>query len=85
MLPHSFKTAPCVCVCVLLYLMDEVSYVSWVGGSGADGVLVVMMEGPLIHTSDPHFDTLWLQGIRLLQLTQIIVLGAHRRHTCTRW
>lgn len=58
--------------------MDEVSYVSWVGGSGAKGILVVMMEGPLIQTSDPHFDTLWLQGIRLLQLTQIIVLNTYK-------
>lgn len=61
----------------VLYLVDEVSYVSWVGGCRADRVLVVMMEGPLIEASDPHLDTLWLQGIRLLQLTQIVVLNTH--------
>lgn len=63
--------------CMWPYLVDEVSYVSWVGGSRADGVLVVMMEGPLIQASDSHLDTLGLQGIRLLQLTQIIVLDTH--------
>lgn len=61
---------------LLLYLMDEVAYVSWVGGCRADGVLVVVMEGPLIQTSDPHFDALWLQGVRLLQLAQVVVLNS---------
>ena len=61
-------------ICMLSYLMDEVSYVSWVRGSRTERVLVVMMERPLIHTSDPHLDTVWLQGIRLLQLTEVIIL-----------
>lgn len=56
--------------------MDEISYISWLRGSRAEGVLVVMVEGPLVQTSDPHFDTLWLQRIRLLQLAQVIVLNA---------
>jgi len=65
----------CVRVCVLPYLVDEVSNVSWVGGGRADGVLVVMVERPLIQTSDPHLDALWLQGVGLLQLTQVVVLN----------
>lgn len=60
--------------------MDEVSYVSWVGGGGTDGVLVVTMERPLIQTSDPHLDTLRVQSVRLLQLTQIVVLNTHGKH-----
>lgn len=60
--------------------MDEISDVSWVGGSGAEGVLVVVMEGSLIQTSDPHFDTLWLQGVGLLQLTQVVVLNTQHHH-----
>lgn len=72
--------------CLLSYLMDKISYVSWVGGSRAEGVLVVMMERPFIQTSDPHFDTFWLQGIWLLQLTQIVVLHTHTQsHTVTHW
>lgn len=63
--------------CLLPYLVDKVAYVSWVGGCGAERVLVVMVEGPLIQTSDPHFDALWLQGIRLLQLAKVIVLHTH--------
>lgn len=57
--------------------MDEVSNISWVGGSRADGVLVVMVERPLIQSSDSHLDALWLQGIRLLKLTQVVVLNTH--------
>lgn len=54
--------------------MNEISYVSWVGGCRSEGVLVVMVEGPLIQTSYPYLDTLWLKGVWLLELTQIIVL-----------
>ena len=60
---------------MLLYLVNEVSNVSWVGSRRPEGVLMVMMDRPLIQTSDPHFDTFWLQGIRLLQLTKIVVLN----------
>lgn len=60
---------------MLPYLVDEVSDVSRVRCSRAEGVLVVMMERPLIHPSDPHLDALWLQGVRLLQLTQVVVLN----------
>lgn len=62
---------------MLSYLVDEVSNVSWMGGCRAKGVLVVVVEGPLIQASDTHFDTLWLHSIRLLQLTQVVVLKQH--------
>lgn len=62
------------------YLMDELSNVSWVGCSRAEGVLVLVMEGPLIQPPNPHLHALRLQSIRLLQLTQIVVLMTPKRH-----
>lgn len=62
------------------YLMDELSNVSWVGCSRAEGVLVLVMEGPLIQPPNPHLHALRLQSIRLLQLTQIVVLVTQKRH-----
>lgn len=62
------------------YLMDELSNVSWVGCSRAEGVLVLVMEGPLIQPPNPHLHALRLQSIRLLQLTQIVVLMTQKRH-----
>lgn len=62
------------------YLMDELSNVSGVGCSRAEGVLVLVMEGPLIQPPNPNLHALRLQSIRLLQLTQIVVLMAQKRH-----
>lgn len=65
--------------------MDELSDVSWVGRSRAEGVLVVVMEGPLVQSPDPHLHALRLQSIRLLQLTQVVVLKAQQRHKNLVW
>ena len=59
------------------YLVDDVADVSGVGGAGAYGVLVVVAQGSLIQTPDANLHTLWLQGVRLLELTQVVVLDTH--------
>lgn len=71
----------CLCSCQIIstvanwsYLMDEVPDVSGVRGRRPQWVLVVVVQGPLVQTSDAHLDALWLQSVGLLQLTQVIVL-----------
>ncbi|TNN77445.1 hypothetical protein EYF80_012259 [Liparis tanakae] len=39
-----------------------------------------MVERPLVQTSDPHLDALGLQGVGLLQLTQVVVLNTPNKH-----
>lgn len=58
------------------YLMDEVPDVSRVGGGGAQWVLVLVVQGPLVQAADAHLDALGLQSVGLLQLTEVVVLQA---------
>lgn len=58
--------------------MDEVPDVSRVGHDRSDWVLGLRDDGTLIHPAD----TWWLaddvlQGVRLLQLAQVVVLHIH--------
>lgn len=59
--------------------MDEVPDVSRVGHDRSDGVLGFGDDGTFVHPAD----TRWLaddvfQGVRLLQLAQVVVLRSHR-------
>lgn len=69
----------CVCVCMCVcYLIDEVSNVSRVRRGRSDRVLRLRVQRSLIQSADPNgLHALRVHSVRLLQLTQIIILNTH--------
>lgn len=59
--------------------MDKVPNVSRVGHDRSDWILGLWDDGTFIHPADTRrFADDVLQGVRLLQLAQVVVLHSHR-------